>query len=281
MPKEFEGPVPPEEHETDQEAETQEGKVESQDLTPEQVAEDLISSYWSKRLQENQERMNDPNISTGQGSDFDNARCQAFINQAQEGKFFDEVAFSGTYDGEPTETVESSPYDFFKRIADNTERYIEIYPDLAEERMKQGEEAKKIVEAMEKVKPAEKEPTPEEIATNETVTYFLTRLQELDASLRNPDVIVQGGDFYIARCQAFIKKATEGKFLEAFDISGTYDGEPTTIKSPSIFDFFKGVADGTERYIEALIDDPEEAKERRKQGKEAQKIADMILKIVK
>lgn len=253
------------------------------ELTPEQVAKNEVTSYFSDRLVKNQEAMSNPDI-TVQGGDFDVARCEAYIKQAKEGKFFDEVAFSGTYDGQPTATAESSPYDFFKRIADNTERYIELFkdnPELVEKGKKQGEEARKIAEAMEKFKPAEKEPTPEEMAKNEVVTYFLTRLQETGASMRNPDVKVQGGDFDIARCQAFIKQAKEGKFLEAFNISGTYDGEPTELKSSSIFDFFKGIAEGTERYAEVFKDNPDLVEKRKQQGKEAQKIVDTILNIIK
>ena len=129
MPEKFEGHVPPQEHET--KTETQEAKVESKDLTPEQMAQDLTSSYWSKRLGENQSSMEDPNIRV-QGGDFDTARCQAYLEKIREGKFFDEVDVSGTYDGEPTRTTESSAYDFFKKIADSTDRRIELFKDNPE-----------------------------------------------------------------------------------------------------------------------------------------------------
>lgn len=253
--------------------------------SPEQLAKDEVVSYWSDRLVQNQEAMDDPSIRV-QGGDFDTARCQAFIRQAEEGNYFDEVVVAGTYDGEPTVAVESSPYDFFKRIADeeNIERYAEAFkdaPELVEKRKKQGEKAQKIVDAIERVKPEEKEPTPEEIAKNEVVAYFLNRLQKLGESMRDPNMKVQGGDFDTARCQAFIKQAREGKFLEAFDISGTYDSEPTKIKSSSVFDFFKGIAEGTERYVEAFKDAPELVEKRKRQGKEAQKIVDAILKTIK
>lgn len=253
------------------------------ELTPEQVAQNEVTSYFSDRLVKNQESMRNPDI-TVQGGDFDIARCEAYIKQAKEGKFFEEVTFSGTYDGQPTASAESSPYEFFKRIADNTEKYIELFkdsPELVEKGKKQGEEARRIAEAMEKFKPAEEEPTPEEMAKNEVVTYFLNRLQETGASMRNPDVNVQGGDFDIARCQAFIKQAKEGKFLEAFDISGTYDGEPTEIKSSSIFDFFKGALQKYETMQDWFKDDPDKVNEYKKKEAQAKKIVDTILNIVK
>ena len=253
--------------------------------SPEKIAQDEVVSYWSNRLLHNQESMSNPNIRV-QGGDFDTARCQAFIRQAEEGNYLDEVVVAGTYDGEPTVAVESSPYDFFKRIADkeNIEKYTELFkdaPELVEKRKKQGEEAQRVVNAIEKVKPAEKELTPEDVAKNEVVAYFLNRLQKLGESMRNPDVKVQGGDFDIARCQAFIKQAREGKFLKAFDISGTYDGEPTKIKSSSVFDFFKGIAEGTEQYIAVFKDNPDLVEKRKQQGKDAQKIVDTILNILK
>ena len=255
------------------------------ETSPEQLAKDEVVSYWSDRLVQNQEAMSNPDIQV-QGGDFDTARCQAFIRQAEEGNYFDEVVVAGTYDGEPTVAVESSPYDFFKRIADeeNIERYAETFkdaPELVEKRKKQGRDAQKIVGAIEKVKPEEKEPTPEEVAKNEVVAYFLDRLQKLGESMRDPNMRVQGGDFDMARCQAFIKQAREGKFIEAFDISGTYDGEPTKIKSSSVFDFFKGIAEGTKKYAEAFKDNPDLVEKRKRQGKEAQKIMDAILKTIK
>ena len=255
------------------------------ETSPEQLAKDEIVSYWSDRLVQNQEAMSDPDIQV-QGGDFDTARCQAFIRQAEEDNYFDEVVVAGTYDGEPTVAVESSPYDFFKRIADeeNIERYAETFknaPELVEKRRKQGEKAQKIVDAIEKVKPEEKEPTPEEVAKNEVVAYFLDRLQKLGESMRDPNMRVQGGDFDTARCQAFIKQAREGKFLEAFDVSGTYNGEPTKIKSSSVFDFFKGIAEGTDRYIETFKDNPDLVEKRKRLGKDAQKIMDAILKTIK
>ena len=260
-------------------------KPVEEEPSPEKIAQDEVVSYWSNRLLHNQESMSNPNIRV-QGGDFDTARCQASIRQAEEGNYFDEVVVAGTYDGEPTVAVESSPYDFFKRIADkgNVGKYAELFkdaPELVEKRRKQAEDAQKIVDAIEKVKPAEKESTPEDVAKNEVVAYFLNRLQKLGESMRNPDVKVQGGDFDIARCQAFVKQAREGKFLEAFDISGTYDGEPTKIKSSSVFDFFKGIAEGTEQYMAVFKDNPDLVEKRKQQGKEAQKIVDAILNILK
>lgn len=260
-------------------------KPAEEEPSPEKIAQNEVTSYWSNRLLKNQEAMSNPDIQV-QGGDFDTARCQAFIRQAEEGNYFDEVVVAGTYDGEPTVAVESSPYDFFKRIADedSIERYTEAFkdaPELVEKRKKQGKEAQKIVDAIEKAKPEEKEPTPEEVAKNEVVAYFLNRLQKLGESMRDSNMKVQGGDFDTARCQAFIKQAREGKFLEAFDISGTYDGEPTKIKSSSVFDFFKGIAEGTDRYIEAFKDNPDLVEKRKRLGKEAQKIMDAILKTIK
>jgi len=279
--------MPPEQHaeKLKQEAEAQVGNVESQELTPEQVAGDLASSYWTKRLQETGASTRNPDVKV-QGGDFDMARSEAYLKNIREGNFFEGVDVSGTYDGEPTSTTESSVYDFFKRIADkgNVGKYAELFkdaPELVEKRRKQAEDAQKIVDAIEKVKPAEKESTPEDVAKNEVVAYFLNRLQKLGESMRNPDVKVQGGDFDIARCQAFVKQAREGKFLEAFDISGTYDGEPTKIKSSSVFDFFKGIAEGTEQYMAVFKDNPDLVEKRKQQGKEAQKIVDAILNILK
>lgn len=132
-------------------------EAESKDLTPEQMAQDLTSSYWSKRLGENQSSMEDPNIQV-RGGDFDTARCEAYLKNIQEGKFFEEVDISGTYDGEPTRATESSPYDFFKGIADkeSVRKYAELFkdkPESVEKRKKQAEEAQKIVDAVEKTQP--------------------------------------------------------------------------------------------------------------------------------
>ena len=265
-----------------QEAEVQESKVESQGLTPEQVASDLTFSYWTKRLQETQGSMKNPDIRV-QGGDFDMARSEAYLENIREGKFFESVNISGTYDGEPTRTTESSAYDFFKRIADSTERRIELFkdsPELVEKYKREGEEAQKIVEAIEKTGPVEAEFTPEQIAQNKVTSYFSDRLVKNQEVMNNPDIKVQGGDFDIARCQAFIKQAKEGKFFEAFNISGTYDGEPTELKSSSIFDFFKGALQKYEKMQDRFKDDPEKVREYKKKETQAKKIVDTILRII-
>ncbi len=153
-----------------EETEVQESEAESQELTPEQIAGDLTSSYWTNRLQETQRSMKTPDIRV-QGGDFDMARSEAYLKNIREGKFFESVDVSGTYDGEPTQRSESSVYDFFKRIADSTERRIESFkdsPELVEKYKREGEEAQKIVEAMEKLKPAEEEPRARPLPIEET-----------------------------------------------------------------------------------------------------------------
>jgi len=281
MPEKFEGFVPPQEH-SEKEKQVQEGnKIEAQDLTPEQVAENLTSSYWTTRMQERQKSMEDPNI-TVQGGDFDMARSEAYLRNIKAGKFFDSVDISGTYDGEPTRASESSAYEFFKNIADNTEKYIELFkdsPELVEEGKRRGEEARKIVEAIDKLKPAEAEPTPEQTAQREITSYFSNRLAQTQESLKNPNIEVRGADFDFARCQAYIKQAREGKFFDGVNFSGTYDGQPTEATESSPYEFFRGIADKTEAYIELFKDSPELVEKGKRDGEEARKIADAMEKL--
>ena len=169
--------------------------VEPQDITPEQVAENFAGSYWTKRMQEVQKSMGDT-ATTVQGGDFDIARSEAYLKNIREGKFFEPVVFSATYDGEPRDATEVSPYEFFKGIADNTERYIEVVkdsPELVEERKRLGEEARKIVEAIEKLKPDEEEAQPREASNPELAvdendsaaegTALPTSMSEAEAAL--------------------------------------------------------------------------------------------------
>ncbi len=161
------------------------------ELTAEQVAENLTSLYWTTRIQGGQKSMEDPNI-TFQGGDFDRARSEAYLRNIKAGKFFESVDISGTYDGEPRQASESSVYEFFKNIADNTEKYIEIVkenPELVEERKRQGEEARKIVEAIDKLKPVEAEPiqTPEVVVAPVSVVESVPtkeEQEEIDNELR-------------------------------------------------------------------------------------------------
>ena len=261
--------------------EVQEIKVESQELTPEQVAGNLTSSYWAKRLEGVQDSMKNPDT-MGRGGDYDIARSKAYLKNIQAGKFFDSVEVSGTYDGEPASATESSAYEFFKRIADSTEQYIELFkdsPELVEKGKRQGEEAKKIVEAIEKLKPVEAEPTPEQVAQNEVTSYFSNRLVKNQESMKNPDIVVHGGDFDIARCQAFIKQAREGNFFDEVAYSATYDGQPRITVESSPYEFFKKIADSTEGYIEAFKSSPELVEQGKKDGEEAQRIVDAIEKL--
>lgn len=135
---------------------TVERTAEKQQPNPEQEAENMVAGYWSNRMQENQRQMNNPDVRV-QGGDFDMARCEAYLKQVQEGKYFDPVTVEGTYDGVPRNGTEESPYDFFKKIADSTPRAIELFknnPKLVEEYTKRGEMARKMVAAIDKLKPA-------------------------------------------------------------------------------------------------------------------------------
>ncbi len=139
-----------------EETKTAENTVERQQSNPEQDAKKMVGTYWSDRLQENQRMMNDPTVRV-LGGDFDIARCEAYLKQVQEGKYFDPVTVEGAYDGVPRQMNERSPYDFFKNIADNTARYLEMVKDnpvLVEKGKKQGEQARKMVEVMDKARPA-------------------------------------------------------------------------------------------------------------------------------
>ena len=120
---------------------------------------------------------------------------------------------------------------------------------------------------------------PEEIAKSLVFDYFSNRQQETESMMKDPASSVSGGDFDIARCQAYIKLAKNGRFYEEFDLSGTYNGELKKLKEQSIFDFFKGIVEGTEKYIEAFKDNIKLVEKRKKLQEVAQKIVDAILEI--
>ena len=120
-----------------------------------------------------------------------------------------------------------------------------------------------------------------EIAVNLIVDYFSKRQQEVEDSMKDPNTKITGGDFDIARCEAYLQRAREEKFHEEFNLSGMYDGKPMTLSEPSIFDFFEKIADATKEYIKAFKDDLALVEKRKKLGEKAQKIVDAILETEK
>ncbi len=129
-------------------------RTKETEKTPEQIAKDLAISYFTRR----QER----GARATQGGDFDRARCQAYIAKIKEGKFFEAVTFTSTYDGKNEKTVtEKSPYKFFKDIADNKKAYLELSPNDPTW-IKKGEErdaeVRPIAEAIEKISSTENTP---------------------------------------------------------------------------------------------------------------------------
>ncbi|MEK7664633.1 MAG: hypothetical protein AAB361_00655 [Patescibacteria group bacterium] len=120
---------------------------EKENLTPEQLAENLTFSHWNNHLQEFQ----NPN-KTFPGGDWGIAKAEAYLEKIKAGNFYEGVKVEGTYDGEPRKSDEPSVYDFFKEVADTADKRIEAFkesPILVEKFKKEGEEAQKIIEAIE------------------------------------------------------------------------------------------------------------------------------------
>ena len=116
--------------------------------TPEEIAREAVAEYFSRRKETTSE--------AGQGWDFDQARCDAYIAAAEAGNFFEEVSFSGTYDGDPREATEKSIHDFFDGIASVAGQKAEQL-GLVEDASDELEESEAMLDLLEPLKPVEDE----------------------------------------------------------------------------------------------------------------------------
>jgi hypothetical protein len=176
-----------------------------------------------------------------------------YLAKIQEGNFFEEVQISGTYDGKPRETTEPSVYNFFKGIADQkaVKQYAESFksaPDLIEERKKQAEEAQKIVDTIEKIKPTEQAKVDKQ--TEETGETFLGEAGKIardffEEALKGAKTAVDREKY-----QAYLDKLKVGDVISSIKLSG--DGG-AKIEGSSIFEFFRDLVNPENVEIQKTI----------------------------